>query len=148
MKAVFISIRHQWCKLIAKGDKTIEVRKSEPKIGTPFKCYIYRCGKGGGMVVGEFLCDQIYYYSVGNVNGQTITSDEMERQSCLTRKELFDYENSAEAKENCMSLVGLFGWHISSLIIYENSKSLKDFGLNRPPQSWRYVDELPKEGAK
>jgi len=142
MKAVFISIRHQWCKLIAKGDKTIEVRKSEPKLETPFKCYIYCSGDGRSRVIGEFICDKIYYYSVGNVTGQTITSEEMERKSCLTRKELCDYENSAESKENCINLVGLFGWHISSLVIYEEPKFLRDFSLNIPPQSWRYVNDL------
>lgn len=41
MKSVMISIRPQWCELIAIGKKTIEVRKSRPKLETPFKCYIY-----------------------------------------------------------------------------------------------------------
>ena len=43
-KAVLISIRPKWCELIASGKKTIEVRKTRPKIPTPFKCYIY-CAK-------------------------------------------------------------------------------------------------------
>lgn len=41
MKAVLLSIRPKWCELIASGKKTIEVRKTRPKIETPFKCYIY-----------------------------------------------------------------------------------------------------------
>lgn len=41
MKAVLISIRHKWCEMIANGEKTIEVRKTRPKMETPFKCYIY-----------------------------------------------------------------------------------------------------------
>ena len=40
-KCVLLSIRPQWCELIANGKKTIEVRKTRPKLGTPFKCYIY-----------------------------------------------------------------------------------------------------------
>lgn len=36
-----ISINPKWCELIASGKKTIEVRKTRPKIETPFKCYIY-----------------------------------------------------------------------------------------------------------
>ena len=40
-KSVLISIRPKWCELIASGKKTIEVRKTRPKIETPFKCYIY-----------------------------------------------------------------------------------------------------------
>lgn len=41
MKSVMISIKPNWCELIARGQKTIEVRKSRPKLETPFKCYIY-----------------------------------------------------------------------------------------------------------
>ena len=41
MRAVLISIRPKWCELIASGKKTIEVRKTAPKINTPFKCYTY-----------------------------------------------------------------------------------------------------------
>lgn len=40
-KAVLISIRPEWCKLIASGRKTVEVRKNEPKLSKPFKCFIY-----------------------------------------------------------------------------------------------------------
>ena len=41
MKAVMISIRPEWCEKIASGKKTVEVRKSRPKLEPPFKCYIY-----------------------------------------------------------------------------------------------------------
>ena len=77
-KAVLISIRPKWCEKIANGKKTIEVRKTKPKLETPFKCYIY-CTLpkyphedfiatdyprpqfyGGGKVIGEFTCDRIY----------------------------------------------------------------------------------------
>lgn len=41
MKSVLISIQPKWCELIASGEKTVEVRKTRPKIDTPFKVYIY-----------------------------------------------------------------------------------------------------------
>ena len=41
MKSLLLSISPKWCELIASGKKTIEVRKTRPKIETPFKCYIY-----------------------------------------------------------------------------------------------------------
>ena len=44
-KSVLISIRPEWCTLIARGFKTVEVRKSRPKLETPFNVYIY-CTKG------------------------------------------------------------------------------------------------------
>ncbi len=40
-KAALISIRPKWVEKIANGEKTIEVRKTRPKLETPFKCYIY-----------------------------------------------------------------------------------------------------------
>jgi hypothetical protein len=72
MKAVMISIRPEWCEKIASGEKTMEVRKTRPKIEPPFKCYIYcTVGDGAkgdilpnsgvtcGKVIGEFVCHWI-----------------------------------------------------------------------------------------
>ena len=41
MKKVLISIHPKWCELIFSGEKTIEVRKTAPKLETPFKVYVY-----------------------------------------------------------------------------------------------------------
>ena len=41
-KSVLLSIRPRYCELICNGKKTIEVRKTRPKLETPFKCYIYQ----------------------------------------------------------------------------------------------------------
>lgn len=50
-KAVMISIRPKWCEKIASGEKAIEVRKTRPKLETPFKCYIY-CSKAKKRLIG------------------------------------------------------------------------------------------------
>lgn len=50
-KAVLISISPKWCEKIASGEKTIEVRKTRPKLETPFKCYIY-CTKAKKRLIG------------------------------------------------------------------------------------------------
>lgn len=42
MKSVLISIQPKWCELIASGVKTVEVRKTRPKLESPFKVYIYQ----------------------------------------------------------------------------------------------------------
>lgn len=55
-KAVLISIRPKWCELIASGKKTIEVRKTRPKLETPFKCYIYCTRSGRPLVYGDRPC--------------------------------------------------------------------------------------------
>ncbi len=187
-KAVLISIRPEWCEKIVNGAKTIEVRKSRPKLEPPFKCYIYcTYGKGlierydqchpnrllsqkvdkrhiwgnccNGKVIGEFVCDRIYQYTTTNcIEGADISTEDMTKGSCLAEQELHAYEYSAEPKENCIYLVGLYGWHISDLVIYDAPKELGEFNgwtkirfgvrhdpITRPPQSWCYVEEVDND---
>lgn len=146
-KAVLISIQPKWCELIASGKKTIEVRKSKPKLKTPFKCYIYcslgnpknphelleihspngKICKANGKVIGEFVCDEIEELKRNTVfNAPALYS-----QSRLTRDEYFAYIGNKIA----------YIWHISDLVIYDKPKELSDFNLKRPPQSWQYVEE-------
>lgn len=136
-KAVLISIRPEWCEKIINGRKTIEVRKTRPKMDTPFKCYIYKCGNG--KVVGEFLCDQII-----NINGAGRIPSDVARPTCLEPAELHRYLGAATG----------FGWRISDLRVYDHPRDLWEFTglrqtkfglapgpITRPPQSWRYVEE-------
>ena len=53
MKSVLISIQPKWCELIASGKKTVEVRKTVPKLEPPFKCYIYCTNKKPYLVWGD-----------------------------------------------------------------------------------------------
>lgn len=176
-KAVMLSVRPKWCEKIISGEKTVEVRKSRPKLETPFKCYIYETQGWvekdgimefglGGRVIGEFTCDRIYeletrspggsYYVKGE--GQPTTND-VARQSCLTLKDMHEYLQAAKG----------YGWHISDLKIYDKPRELREFKKNnrdcfyadlglakrdcpdcknsgcfleRPPQSWCYVEEV------
>lgn len=179
-KAVLISIQPKWCELIASGKKTVEVRKTKPKLDTPFKCYIY-CTKGeylwkdkdrvfldgkynriidnmpewllNGRVIGEFVCDSIISHC------EMANADIAEQQGCIKREKLIKYAGDKE----------IYGWHISDLVIYDKPKELgafkkvnrecwyADLGLakrdcpecknaecflQKPPQSWCYVEEL------
>ena len=160
-RAVMLSIRPKWCEKIASGEKTIEVRKTKPKLDTPFKCYIY-CTQGNdarrlrgswGKVIGEFTCDRIYELAPLNH-----APGDVEQQSCLTREEIVNYLKGTG-----------YGWHISDLLIYDQPRELTAFRrlcpndlccetcamysnnggicnngalpLRRPPQSWCYVGE-------
>lgn len=63
MKSIMISIQPKWCAKIESGAKTIEIRKTRPKIETPFKCYIYCTkgkDKGGRMKVAKKNKDSVY----------------------------------------------------------------------------------------
>ena len=156
MKSVLISIQPKWVEKIASGKKTIEVRKSKPKLETPFKCYIYETkGKqvehcdgcdvtyyGRGKVIGEFVCDKIYKFAgrwFGDYTRPFGTEAMILRESCLTLDELTNY----------LSLKDGYGWHISDLKIYYKPKELSEFRkysewldipITRPPQSCCYVE--------
>lgn len=41
MKAVLISTQPKWCELTVSEKKSVEIRKTKPKLEPPFKCYIY-----------------------------------------------------------------------------------------------------------
>ena len=150
-KAVLISIRPKWCELIASGEKTVEVRKTAPKIETPFKCYIY-CTKfnhgdpdsminlkgktsffmpKGGAVIGEFVCDRIFPIQLTEEGYDY----ESKKETGLRYEEMSSYLNFRNG----------YGWHISDLVIYDKPKSLNEFRLNRPPQSWCYVEQEVEE---
>lgn len=169
-KAVMLSIRPKWVEKIASGEKTIEVRKTRPKMNTPFKCYIY-CTLpkyphedfivtdyprpqfyGGGKVIGEFTCDRIYELAPLNH-----APDDVEKQACLTREEIINYLKGTG-----------YGWHITDLRIYDEPRELSELrratdpcdscpaeyawectdckkmsgDIKQPPQSWCYVEAM------
>lgn len=153
MKSVLISIQPKWCHKIIDGKKKIEVRKTKPKLATPFKVYIY-CSAGNydwrkdpwttayrpanseitnmsQMVIGEFVCDK--FYLIKNRGGsfsiageeQSVTN-EIARQSCLDYDDMVSYFGNKDG----------YGWHISDLKIYDKTRELSEF--------WAYNEELHK----
>lgn len=134
-KSVLISINPKWCELIASGKKTVEVRKTKPKIEPPFKVYIYqtkiqwvysllrkmglhnlvnKLALGAGKVIGEFVCDCITGLKADNII-QTYYNNTKE--TCLSDEEITLYANGKK----------LYYWHISDLVIYDKPKELSDF---------------------
>lgn len=130
MKSVMLSIKPKYCELIANGKKTVEVRKTKPKIEVPFKCYIYQSGKAltktlygsqfskNGYVIGEFVCDKIMLAEFEFDFGYAGYVTEWGIGDCLTPGELLDYGNPQKY---------LYGWHISDLVIYDKPKELGEF---------------------
>ena len=166
-KAIMISIRPEWVQKILDGKKTLEVRKSRPKLKTPFKCYIY-CTKpkrkyedyiatewdncfdwpnegffGGGLVVGEFVCDVILPIQIECSSPAALEAGIEVPGTCLTDREILEYLGNGKQG---------FGWHISNLRIYDMPKRITSFTciregidgtgwwpMDRAPQSWGYV---------
>lgn len=161
MKEVLISTRPKWIEKEANGEKTIEVRKTRPKSGTPFKCYIYCTntrrdfffnietvnGKkgeyaiphtGNGKVIGEFVCDRIYEWTYNyNVGEYNIGEDSLCR-TCLSYSE---FENYGKGKT-------LYGWHISNLVIYDKPKELSEFYLQCEEYGKTGTIDTPKKCKK
>lgn len=168
MKAILMSIQPKWCELIAAGKKTVEVRKSAPK-ETAFKVYIYQTKKRWiykllpwlkerqARVIGEFICDKVEQYEANERGWYIYPQDEV----YMWTDEIAGY---GKGKTLC-------GLHISELKIYDEPKELSEFrqackmfsknvcglrtlcgeqkgicdgtkNLTRPPQSWRYVEDL------
>ena len=139
MKSVLISIQPKWCELIASGKKTVEVRRTKPKIDVPFKCYIYmtKCydtlfGYGkpkklnvdGGYVIGEFVCNRLTYIEAGydtNGNKHLYNTAFIEHRMCIPDNDLHKY--LYKDRDHC----GGWAWHISDLVIYKKSKELSEF---------------------
>ena len=150
MQSVLISIRPQWCAKIASGKKTIEVRKSRPKLETPFKCYIY-CTQGeekwlvgiigkhpseklNGKVIGDFMCDQIKKHSYDDFIG-AVNADGSERTEAIQGEGTYWFWEN-ERKKTCLSqdeifkyggTKPLYAWHISALQIYDKPRELSEF---------------------
>jgi predicted transcriptional regulator len=136
-KAVMLSIRPKWVEKIASGEKTIEVRKTRPKLQTPFKCYIYctmdhpyisvscaeldklnyrtnTVGRCNGKVIGEFTCERIAPITYDGGRLWCPTNAAFSPATCLSQAEIIAYIGD---KGRC------YGWHISDLRIYDTPKT-------------------------
>lgn len=130
MKSILMSIQPKWCEKIVNGEKTIEVRKTRPKLETPFKVYIY-CTKGKEVlvtdkvvswtkeVIGEFVCDSIEEFQIKGALGVRFKRFTALYETCLKVKEMRDYAGNSPI---------LYGWHISELKIYDTPKELGENG--------------------
>lgn len=144
MKSILQSVKSRYCELIASGKKTIEVRKTRPKLELPFKVHIY-CTKGenlwkkgnsvfldrrynrllqtfdymlNGKVIGEYVCDRIEAFSPSRAPYETDST--ITKASCLSIVELIKYSNADKP---------LYAWHISDLKIYDKPKELSEFEI-------------------
>lgn len=84
MKSVLISIQPRWCELIASGKKIVEIRKTKPKLETPFKVYIY-CTKGDALAVPCLNAPKytIHRMNNGSLEGRQMTEEEREKSDYL-----------------------------------------------------------------
>lgn len=154
-RAILLSIRPEWCKKILSGEKTVEIRKSCPAHGTPFKVYIYctlagsdslfvdalnrdvaAWNRGGwpekkGCVIGEFTCKKITGLThVGETGSWEPASLYVMAPGSYYKPadELLEAAcMSKETAEKYLKGRDGCGWHISDLKIYDQPRKLTDF---------------------
>ena len=166
MKAVMLSLRPQWCEKIFNGSKTIEVRKTAPKLETPFTVYVYETkGKtkywsqpmpmpyteGRGKVIGSFVCDRIREIIPLGLRGFKLGAEWL-KEMCLSKEQLDEYGG----------LKTLYSWHITEPKLFDKPRGITEFVLygkcaedckdrmtckyfkrtflKRPPMSWYYIE--------
>lgn len=157
MKSVLISIRPWWCLLIAQGKKTIEVRKTIPKLKPPFKVYIYCTNTKPFLVWGDVFrgnwdteftnvsgysrerAEKIWDLFNGKVMGEfvcdeityfgNVATDPWERLLGSTHEEhkRLITEKACLSESEMLQYKGHYGWHISKLQVYDDPKPITDF---------------------
>lgn len=165
MKAVMISIRPKWCELIASGKKTVEVRKTRPKLETPFKCYIYCTNTRPYLVWADVFygnwetefthlsrynrkdAEEIWDVFNGKVIGEFVcnsigTVGWTSNPAKSDWKDGYNEETCLTNREAYEYTKGelFYEWYISDLEIYTEPRELGEYRLKRPPQSWCYVE--------
>jgi predicted transcriptional regulator len=150
MKAILLSIKPEWAEKIYNGEKTIEWRKSRPRIdlnNRHMRVYIYETAPvkritGYFTLFGTFAVDvngMLKSPVSGGRHGMAFgfvreMLKDMERCGCVSAVDLAKYQ--AGAKE-------IYGWTVSPFMKPTRIMpySLDSFDLKRPPQSWQYVEE-------
>ena len=154
-EAVLLSVRPEWCKKILDGEKTVEVRRTYPVRGTPFKAYIY-CTltaskefdlddhnwdisaktRGGwpekrGRVIGEFTCKKItgliYVGKTGNWEPPCLYVMAPGSYYKPANELLEAACMSEETAEKYLKGRDGCGWHISDLKIYDCPQPISNF---------------------
>ena len=164
IKSVLISIAPKWCELIVNKKKAIEIRKTKPKLKTPFRCYIY-CTKNGLKIYSNekyYVTDSLNilnneaekgfektsHFSKwnGKIIGEFVCDKIIEitpDNECRSYGYDIDDDTLAQTMLTQQDLMSygkgktLYGWHINDLKIYDKPKNLS----KKAPQSWYYVNE-------
>lgn len=158
MKAILMSIHPVWCKKIFNGTKTIEVRKTKPKLTPPFKVYVYMTAtkerfplweyvtayrnskgnmvNGSQKVIGSFICDWITKIEPhsdvdGCVNQYVHHYPAILGDDCLSFRLMKTYLGNSEG----------YDWHITEPKLFDTPKELSEF--NRPCKKYENCEDCP-----
>ena len=159
MKAVMKAISPKRCELIANGKATVELSKVKPNIEVPFRCYIYctmrkakrpgeileirtpyaKIHRGNGMVIGEFVCDNVSVIFDTNGNPKNYMTDIL---PIVLKKTASSYDWFGAYVGNRADKNSIYGWNITDIKIYEEPKSLFEFHKHGAPDMASLAEEL------
>ena len=127
MNTILISIRKRHLKNMMKGKKTWELRRTRPRIDPPFRVLCCVVGTGGS-VEAAWICDRVACLSGADAK-------HIARLACVTPEDVRQYRLHGP----------LYGWHIQEGTLWDwkglgIARHITDYGIRRPPQSWRYVE--------
>lgn len=84
-----------------------------------------------GKIIGSIEIDAVEpMIRDGYIQGERFVPKWLQRASCLTGEEIMEYAGYGQA----------YGMFIKHAWLFDTPKTLQDFGLTRPPQSWCYVE--------
>ena len=167
MKAVLMSVKNRHILNMHSGNKTNELRTRPPKIECPFKVYNFDTESSGGIgkVVSEWICDNMTTWRICMGIPQHLV-----KTGCVSEYEILKYTDNGYKDLTAMHISNLIIYDepkelsefyvychrcderpISCKFAYEESNEngyysecMCDFKrpIERPPQSWCYVEAL------
>jgi predicted transcriptional regulator len=164
MKSIILSVQPKWLEKILNGEKTIEIRKTNPKCELPIDVYL-RCSKGKPYIVASYSGvvenEKPYYVDVRFmppvisefINGKVVAKFTLNK----VEKIPFDYDEHIRIYDKCCidmeELISysksktLYAWHIDNLIIFDKPKELGEFykcGYNEALKQQEFNNEQAK----
>lgn len=148
MRAILMSIKPKWCDKIFSGEKTVEVRKTAPKLKPPFKVYVYEtigkrtsckrcviwqswldcpmrspfgCTEGTGAVVGEFVCDE--KHSIQFTGASYMINNDISLTNGIARQSCLCFDDMF----SYLGVKGGAALHITAPKRYDTPKELSEF---------------------
>lgn len=120
-KAVLLSLHQEWWELMKTQEKTLEVRRTRPKnVELPVRVIVYVTSPVCA-IAGEFLCP--HFVMTDRVAG-------LQRRSRVPLENLEQYAAGGP----------VYGWVVHDVAAYPKLLPMSSLGLDKPPQSWCYVN--------
>lgn len=124
---ILISIKRPWSRKILSGEKTVELRKTAPRVpkGEHITLWLYESGKYGSReITGKFR--MIYTIPLRHMPFGGALED-IKRDACVTEEQLRSY-------------MPCCAWGVCDPVNLA-PVPLSVIGLKRPPQSWQYLTD-------